>query len=87
MHVVWYWTLRTALFLVIYAVLWSLKWFDIFAVLFAFVIAWVVGYVAFPTLRKRAAGQMEGWISRGQRGIDADAVAEDDQISPDGPRR
>ena len=85
MHVALYWTLRTALFLLTYAVVWSLHWFDIFAVLFAFVVAWIVGYVAFPTLRRRAAEQMDGWIARGHKGIESDAAAEDEQVSSDGP--
>ena len=85
MQVALYWTLRSALFLLTYAVMWSLHWFDIFAVLFAFVVAWIVGYVAFPRLRKKAAAQMDGWITRGQRGIDADAEAEDEHSASEGP--
>lgn len=77
MHVLLYWLVRTAIFLAVYAALWALKWFDIFAVLVAFVVAWVLGYVAFPGLRRKAMAQMDGWITRSRKGIEADAVVED----------
>ena len=77
MHVLLYWLVRTAIFLAVYGALWALKWFDIFAVLVAFVVAWVLGYVAFPGLRRKAMEQMDGWITRSRKGIEADAVVED----------
>lgn len=77
MYVALYWLVRTAIFLVVFAVLWSLRWFDIFAVLVAFVLAWAVGYLAFPAMRRRAAEQMDGWITRGHKGIENDAHVED----------
>ena len=77
MHVLLYWLVRTAIFLAVYGALWALKWFDIFAVLVAFVVAWVLGYVAFPGLRRKAMAQMDGWITRSRKGIEADAVVED----------
>lgn len=77
MAVTRYWLVRTALFLAVYLVLWWLRWFDIFAVLVAFVIAWLLGYILFPKMRVAAQLQMDGWISRGQRGIEADADEED----------
>jgi hypothetical protein len=77
MHVALYWLVRTAIFLLVFAILWALGWFDVFAVLFAVVPAWALSYIAFPGLRRKAAAQMDGWISRSRTGIDADAGAED----------
>lgn len=75
MQVLIYWIMRTVTFLVIYAALWALKWFDIWAVVIAFIIGWAVSYIAFPTMRVRAAAQMDGWINRSHRGtVDDDAV-------------
>jgi len=81
MQVVWYWVMRTALFLAVYAALWALKWFDIWAVVVAFVLAWMLSYIAFPRMRVRAQEQMDGWITRSNRGVTADAAAEDAQAS------
>lgn len=77
MHVVIYWAVRTAMFLAVYAGLWALKWFDVWAVLLAFVIAWAASYVAFPGMRLKAAAQMDGWINRSRKGIEADEADED----------
>lgn len=77
MHVLAYWLVRTAIFLAVYGAFWALKWFDIFAVLVAFVVAWVLGYVAFPGMRRKAMEQMDGWITRSRKGIEADAGDED----------
>lgn len=79
MYVALYWLVRTAIFLAVFAVLWSLRWFDIFAVLVAFVVAWALGYIAFPSMRRRAAEQMDGWITRGHQGIESDADVEDEE--------
>ena len=81
MQVVIYWLARTAIFLAIYGALWALKWFDIWAVLIAFIVAWIVGYIALPGLRAKAAAQMDGWISRSQRGIDKDHDVEDAEVA------
>ena len=77
MQVLTYWLMRTATFLGVYAVLWALKWFDIWAVLIAFIVGWAVSYVAFPTMRRRAAVQMDGWITRSRRGNVSDDAVED----------
>jgi hypothetical protein len=77
MQVLAYWLMRTAMFLGIYGVLWTLKWFDIWAVLVAFVVGWAASYVAFPGMRKRAALEMDGWITRSRRGNAIDDADED----------
>ncbi len=77
MQVLAYWLMRTAIFLAVYVALWALKWFDIWAVIVAFVVGWAVSYVAFPSLRIKAAAQMDGWINRGHKGIKADESVED----------
>lgn len=77
MQVLAYWLTRTATFLAIYAALWTLKWFDIWAVLIAFIVGWAVSYVAFPAMRRRAAIQMDGWITRSRRGTVRDDAVED----------
>ncbi len=79
MQVLSYWLARTATFLVAYAVLWALNWFDIWAVVLAFVVGWAVSYAAFPGMRVRAAAQMDGWINRSRRGIEADEAVEDSE--------
>ena len=82
MHVLLYWLVRSAIFLLVFAGLWALGWFDIFAVLFAVIPAWILSYIAFPGLRRRAAQQMDGWITRSRSGIDADAGVEDAEAAP-----
>ncbi|NTV38443.1 MAG: DUF4229 domain-containing protein [Demequinaceae bacterium] len=77
MQVLAYWLMRTAMFLGVYAALWALKWFDIWAVLIAFIVGWAVSYVAFPGMRRRAAVQMDGWITRSRRGNVSDDAVED----------
>ena len=77
MQVLAYWLMRTATFLAIYAALWALKWFDMWAVLVAFIVGWAVSYVAFPTMRQRAAVQMDGWISHSRKGSQSDDAIED----------
>jgi ABC-type bacteriocin/lantibiotic exporter with double-glycine peptidase domain len=86
MHVLLYWLVRTAIFLLVFAVLWALGWFDVFAVLFAVIPAWALSYIAFPRLRRRAAEQMDGWISRSRSGIEADAGEEDKEADALPPR-
>jgi ABC-type bacteriocin/lantibiotic exporter with double-glycine peptidase domain len=81
MHVLLYWLLRTAIFLLVFAALWALGWFDVFAVLFAVIPAWALSYIAFPGLRRRAADQMDGWINRSRVGIEADAGVEDKEAA------
>lgn len=75
-----YWLVRTAIFLAVFALLWLLRWFDVFAVLVAFVVAWALSYIAFPGLRRKAMEQMDGWITRSRRGVEADAEVEDAEI-------
>ncbi len=82
MHVVAYWAVRTAMFLAVYAGLWALKWFDVWAVLLAFVVAWAASYVALPGMRRKAAAQMDGWINRSRKGIEADEADEDAEAAP-----
>ena len=77
MQVLTYWLMRTVMFLGIYGLLWALKWFDIWAVLVAFIVGWAASYVAFPGMRKRAALQMDRWISRSRRGTVIDDAVED----------
>lgn len=77
MSVVVYWAARTGIFLAVLGVLWAVGWRDVIAFVAAFVVAWLISYLALPTLRVRANAQMDGWISRSEKGI-RDAAAEED---------
>lgn len=79
MDVLVYWLIRTGVFLGAYGLLWFAGWYDIFAVITALIVGWLVSYIAFPQLRRRATSQLDGWISRSEKGIDADAAAEDQE--------
>jgi divalent metal cation (Fe/Co/Zn/Cd) transporter len=77
MSVLVYWLARTAIFVGCVALLWTLGWWDVLSVIAAFVVAWLVSYLALPGLRRRAALQMEGWLSRTQERHHTDDVDED----------
>lgn len=83
MRVVMYWLVRVGIFVAVAAVLWFvLQWQDLIALIAAFVLAWLISYLALPGMRRDAAEQMDGWISRSERGIreaDAEEDAELDQ--------
>ncbi|WP_062528614.1 DUF4229 domain-containing protein [Demequina rhizosphaerae] len=80
MSVLAYWGARTGVFLAVLGVLWAVGWRDVIAFLAAFVVAWLVSYLALPGLRVRAAAQMDGWISRSEKGIREAAAEEDAEI-------
>jgi hypothetical protein len=78
MRVLAYWAARLGIFLAIAAVLWwVVRWQDLVSLIFAFVLGWLVSYLALPGLRRDAAGQMDGWMTRSEKGI-READAEED---------
>lgn len=77
MAVLTYWGARTGIFVAVLGVLWAVGWRDVMAFFAAFVVGWLISYLALPTLRVRANAQMEGWITRSERGI-READAEED---------
>ena len=85
MRVLAYWGARTGIFLAVLGVLWLVGWRDLLAFVAAFIVAWLVSYLALPGLKARAAAQMDGWITRSERGIKA-AEAEEDAEIDGGPR-
>ncbi|WNM24192.1 DUF4229 domain-containing protein [Demequina capsici] len=79
MRVLAYWAARTGIFLVVVGVLWLLNLLDIVTLVMAILIAWAIGYVALPGMRASAAAQMEGWVTRSEKGLkelDAEEDAE-----------
>ncbi|SEJ13518.1 DUF4229 domain-containing protein [Demequina mangrovi] len=85
MHVVAYWGARTGIFLAVLGVLWAFNWRDVIAFLAAFVVAWLVSYLVLPGMRAKAQAQMDGWISRSEKGL-RDADAEEDAEIDGSPR-
>ncbi|MDN4475350.1 DUF4229 domain-containing protein [Demequina sp. SYSU T00192] len=83
MSVLAYWGARTGIFLAVLGVLWAVGWRDVIAFFAAFIVAWLVSYLALPGLRVRAAEQMDGWISRSEKGIREAAAEEDAEIGAD----
>jgi len=84
MRVLVYWLARLAIFVVIAAVLWwVVKWQDLLSFVAAFVLAWLVSYLVLPRLRADAAVQMDGWITRGERGIREADAEEDAELDRD----
>ncbi len=77
MKVLMYWLARTLLFVAVLAILWGVGWRDLFAMVAAFIVAWLVSYLVLPRMRKAAAEQMDGWITRAQRPL-AEADADED---------
>jgi hypothetical protein len=78
MRVLWYWLARIGIFLAIAGLLWFVvRWQDLVSLIAAFVLAWLVSYLALPTLRRDAATQMDGWMTRSERSI-READAEED---------
>ena len=81
MRVVTYWAARLGIFLAIAAFLWwVVRWQDIISVLFAFVLGWLVSYLLLPGMRRAAAVQMDGWMTRSERSIRAADAEEDAEI-------
>jgi len=81
MRVLLYWLARLGIFAVIAAILWvGLKWQDLLSLIAAFVLAWLVSYLVLPGLRRDAATQMDGWISRSERGIRTADAEEDAEL-------
>ena len=83
MNVLAYWGARTGIFLAVVAILWAVGWRDLIAFLAAFVVAWLISYLALPTLRLRANQQMDGWITRSERGIREADAEEDAEVARD----
>lgn len=84
MRVVTYWAARTGIFLAVLGVLWAVGWRDVIAFFAAFAVAWMVSYLILPGMRIRAQEQLDGWITRGERGLreaDAEEDAEIDRRS------
>ncbi|WP_296666211.1 DUF4229 domain-containing protein [Demequina sp.] len=87
MSVLAYWAARSGIFIAVLGVLWAVGWRDVIVFIAAFVVAWLVSYLALPTLRVRAAAQMDGWISRSEKGIREAAAQEDAEIADDSEDR
>ncbi|WP_062517019.1 DUF4229 domain-containing protein [Demequina gelatinilytica] len=83
MAVLTYWSARTGIFLAVLGVLWIVDWRDMMAFLAAFVVAWLVSYLVLPGLRVKAQAQMDGWISRSERGLREAEAEEDAEIGAD----
>lgn len=78
MRVLSYWLARLGIFAVIAAFLWwVVKWQDVISLIASFVLGWLVSYLLLPHLRRDAAAQMDGWMTRSERGI-READAEED---------
>ncbi|WP_062462804.1 DUF4229 domain-containing protein [Demequina soli] len=77
MSVLSYWGARTGIFLAVLGILWAVGWQDIMVFFAAFVVAWLVSYLLLPGMRLRAGEQMDGWISRSEKGL-READAEED---------
>ncbi len=45
--------------------------------MFAFVLGWLVSYLLLPRMRRDAAAQMDGWMTRSEKSI-READAEED---------
>ncbi|WP_062518832.1 DUF4229 domain-containing protein [Demequina silvatica] len=86
MSVLAYWGVRTGIFATIVFGLWLVGWWDVIAIIAAFVLAWLVSYLMLPGLRVRAAQQMDGWISRGEKGLREADAEEDAEIGADADR-
>lgn len=74
MRVVTYWLARLGIFAAIAAFLWwVVKWQDLISLLFAVILGWLVSYLLLPHMRRDAASQMDGWMTRSEKAIrDAD---------------
>ena len=78
MKVAVYWAARLGIFLAIAAFLWwVVKWQDLVSLIFAFILGWLVSYLLLPHLRRDAAAQMDGWMTRSEKSI-READAEED---------
>ncbi len=87
MKVLSYWAARTGIFLVVVGVLWLLGLLDVVTMIMAILIAWAIGYVALPGMRAAAAAQMEGWVSRSEKGLrDLDAEEDAEAEKQDAPQ-
>ncbi len=80
MRVLAYWGARTGIFVVVLGILWLVGWRDVIAFIAAFIVAWLVSYLALPRLKVAAAAQMDGWITRSERGIKAADQEEDAEL-------
>lgn len=81
MKVFLYWLARLGVFLAVAGFLWFVVgWQDIISVIASFIVGWLVSYLLLPGLRRAAAAQMDGWISRSQRGLDAADAEEDAEV-------
>lgn len=84
MRVLVYWLARLAIFVAIAAILWVvLRWQDLLSLIAAFILAWLVSYLVLPGLRRDAAAQMDGWVTRGERGIREAEAEEDAELDSD----
>ena len=78
MKVLTYWLARLGIFAVIAVFLWwVVKWQDLVSFIFAVLLGWLVSYLLLPHMRRDAAAQMDGWMTRSERSI-READAEED---------
>lgn len=78
MRVLTYWLARLGIFAVIAAFLWwVVKWQDLVSLIAAFILGWLVSYLLLPHMRRDAANQMDGWMTRSEQPM-RDAAAEED---------
>jgi len=81
MKVFLYWLARLGVFLAVAGFLWFVvNWQDIISVIASFVVAWLLSYLLLPGMRRSAAAQMDGWITRSQRGLDKADDEEDAEV-------
>ena len=81
MKVVTYWLARLGIFAAIAAFLWYVvKWQDLISLIFAVILGWLVSYLLLPHMRRDAAAQMEGWMTRSEESIRQADAEEDEEI-------
>lgn len=78
MRVLTYWLARLGIFAAIAAFLWwVVQWQDLISLIAAVILGWLVSYLLLPHMRRDAAAQMDGWMTRSEQAI-RDADAEED---------
>ncbi|MGC4176092.1 DUF4229 domain-containing protein [Demequina sp.] len=81
MRVLTYWLARLGIWAAIAALLWwVVKWQDLISLIASFVLAWLVSYLALPGMRRQAAAQMDGWMTRSEKHIHEADAEEDAEI-------
>ena len=81
MKVVTYWLARLGIFAAIAAFLWYVvKWQDLISLISAVILGWLVSYLLLPHMRRDAAAQMDGWMTRSEESIRQADAEEDEEI-------